>query len=127
MRTFRLYLPWPPEELSPNARVHWGLRSETTAVYKQEVRILALNRRRELERGGETFPLARPVKVTITFCLQNHRRRDWDNLLANFKPGLDGIVKAGWLKDDNVWELGELQLAVTISPRKEVRVLLEEA
>ena len=44
----------------------------------------------------------RPLNVTITFILKDNRRHDWDNLLASFKAGIDGIVDAGLLPDDDV-------------------------
>jgi Holliday junction resolvase RusA-like endonuclease len=37
----------------------------------------------------------------LTFIFQEIRRRDRDNLLASFKPGVDAIVDAGLVLDDD--------------------------
>jgi hypothetical protein len=29
-----LHLPWPPKELSPNARVHWAKKSKAAKAYR---------------------------------------------------------------------------------------------
>ena len=42
------------------------------------------------------------MPATITFVLKGKRRRDIDNLFASIKPGIDGIVDAGLLPDDDV-------------------------
>ena len=34
-------LPWPPKELSPNARVHWTKKAKAAKAYRLECFILA--------------------------------------------------------------------------------------
>ena len=34
--TNQINLPWPPRELSPNARVHWAKKAKAAKAYKKE-------------------------------------------------------------------------------------------
>lgn len=98
-----LQLPFPPVELSPNARKHRWDKASYTAAYREQCRVMALNMRRTYERQGVTFPLSRPVTALITFVLTTRRRRDFLNMYAAFKAGEDGVVDAGVLADDDCW------------------------
>lgn len=44
------------------------------------------------------------MRVSITFCPPDRRRRDLDNMLAACKPLLDGIADATGV-DDHLWSL----------------------
>ena len=84
-------LPWPPKELSPNARVHWAKKAKAAKSY----------------RNGAVWvtPRDEPGRnVTITFNPPDNRRRDLDNMLASIKSGLDGIAAAIGV-DDSQWSL----------------------
>ena len=35
-------LPWPPKELSPNARVHWARKAGVSQKYRQDACVLTL-------------------------------------------------------------------------------------
>ena len=94
-----LELPWPAAALSPNARVDWHVHAAAKSAYKNSCYLLARNAR-QLAPGP--WPMRPPVTVLITFVLPDKRRRDFDNLLASFKSGLDGIVEAGVIEDDSV-------------------------
>ena len=39
--------------------------------------------------------------ITLRFIYAVRRRRDRDNLIASFKPGLDAIVRTGLIPDDS--------------------------
>ena len=88
----------PPRELSPNARVHWRVKAEFTAWYRQFSCTYALQHRFQRRTHWDTPSRA---KVDITFVVPDQRRRDKTNLAASFKAGLDGLVDAGIIKDDN--------------------------
>ena len=45
---------------------------------------------------------ATKVKVHLLFCAPDRRARDWDNLLASMKAGLDGLADAMGV-DDAKW------------------------
>lgn len=96
-----LTLPFPPKELSPNARKPWQVKATYVKAYRHECKIEALKvMRAQSSEGWLTLPGM--VDVTITFILKGKTRRDWDNLLASFKAGIDGIVDAGLMPDDDV-------------------------
>ncbi len=97
-------LPFPPAELSPNSRKGWRAKASFVHAYRYLCKVETLNQF-ALATGG-LRPLRirgeRPINATITFVLKDKRRHDWDNLLASFKAGIDGIVDAGLLPDDDV-------------------------
>jgi len=41
------------------------------------------------------------ARIDVTFVVPDKRRRDKTNMASAFKPGLDGIVDAGIVVDDN--------------------------
>lgn len=85
-------LPWPPKALSPNARVHWAVRSKATRSYFQAAYYHAKAARWALEHDG-------PVRLCITFHPPDKRHRDDDNLIASFKAARDGIALALEMND----------------------------
>src|SRR3990167_1599705 len=95
-----LTLPFPPKELSPNSRCGWRAKAAAVQAYRHECRVETMNVLFDVL--PQSYPLTSPITVTITFILKDKRRHDWDNLLASFKAGLDGIVDAGLLPDDDV-------------------------
>lgn len=92
-----ILLPFPPAELSPNSRCHWREKAAAVQAYRHECEV------RARQQIGWTMPPPwKHTNATITFILKDKRRHDWDNLLASFKAGIDGIVDAGLLPDDDV-------------------------
>ena len=91
----------PPAECSPNARIHWAKRYRAAEVYRGSVFYECVSARNIGLLEGRSFPIAR-AQVHLTFVFGCRRRRDEDNLLARFKPGLDGIVQSGLIMDDDV-------------------------
>ena len=86
-------LPWPPKELSPNARVHFRKKAAAVKTYKLDAYFSACAAGRQ---AGSS--------VSITFNPPDNRRRDLDNMLASIKSGLDGIAAAIGV-DDSKWSL----------------------
>ena len=85
-------LPWPPKELSPNARVHWARKAGVSQKYRQDARVLTLcEKKRHIEA----------TCLHLTFCPPDKRRRDLDNMLASIKPGIDGIADALGVDDQH--------------------------
>ena len=96
-----LKLPWPPKELSPNARGRWpGIKA--TIRYRQAAFILAMDARNRLRLKG---PLTPPVTAYVTFLAPDRRHRDEDNALASLKAAWDGLVRAGLLASDRASDL----------------------
>ena len=90
-------LPWPPKELSPNARVHWAKKAKKANEYRWFCSIKA--------RAGWWTKLNKnaspPISLAITFHPPDRRRRDLDNMLASIKAGIDGIADALGVDDQH--------------------------
>lgn len=77
-------LPWPPKELSPNARVHWAPKARAVKKYKADCIILC--------KAAKIHKLdAFEITLFITFFPPNNRKQDGDNMLASIKPAIDAI------------------------------------
>lgn len=87
-------LPWPPKELSPNARVHWGAKSKYTKAYRMEGFTAAHQAWWRGYKGeGE-------IHLSVTFYQPDKRARDMDNMIASIKAGLDGIAQSMGVNDN---------------------------
>lgn len=99
----KVALPWPHRNLSPNARVHFRVKSGHAKQAREDAGFAAcgqlsvLQRRQVAERDG-------PIRLTVTFCPPDARRRDMDNMLAAAKSTLDGLADALRV-DDHRFEL----------------------
>ena len=101
-------LPFPPPALNPNARPDRWEKAAAVKQYRRDCLYLAL------KAGREQGIVEPPVSMTVTFVLKGlARRRDWDNLIASFKSGLDGLTDA-LLPDDSIQVISRLQLAVAV-------------
>ncbi len=89
----RITLPWPPMDLSPNARVHWSKKSKAAKAYRKACWAL-------VKESGITAPKDGPIHLWLDFYAPDKRKRDDDNLIASFKAGRDGIADALGV-DDN--------------------------
>lgn len=122
MTTFQA--PLPPPDLSPNKRCHWAVKDRWTGAYRSDVFRMALKAR------GRERDIAHPkVRVSLTFCIKGgkgryYQPRDENNAVAAFKAGFDGIVDAGWCKDDSAeyMELGPVRITAERGPFVEVTV-----
>jgi crossover junction endodeoxyribonuclease RusA len=86
-----IVLPWPPKELSPNARVHFRAKAAAVKAYRETAYWLA-----------KAKPLAMPegsIALRFDFHPPDKRRRDLDNMLASIKAGVDGIADAHEVDD----------------------------
>ena len=115
MSTLTFEFPWPPRELSPNARVNWAVLARAKQRYKRDCGWTVL-----VARPGSS--LRPPVTAQVTF-VNNLRRRDPDNHMAMLKPLWDVLVDCRVLKDDSKdhlklpdpkWEVGEPKVIVTL-------------
>ena len=96
-------LPWPAKVLSPNARVHWAVKSKAVKLS----RAAAFYFVRAVERAA--LPWDR-VKVRMEFLPPDKRRRDRDNLIASMKAATDGIADAIGIDDsrfETTYSIGE--------------------
>ena len=90
-------LPWPPQPLKPNARVHYMRKATAAKAYRQACGYCCLEAGfGRLAWGG--------VRASIVFCPPTAARADLDNMLAAAKSGLDGVADVIGM-DDSTWQL----------------------
>ncbi len=111
----------PPASSSPNWRGHWAERYQAARVYHDTVFyscVDVINRAfREGKLAFTDLPFKK-VKLSLTFIFPQRRRRDRDNLIARFKPGLDGIVQAGLVVDDDAEHLEISNVDIVVDPKR---------
>jgi crossover junction endodeoxyribonuclease RusA len=90
--TLTVTLPWPPKEVSPNARVHWRRKHKAAAKQKVDALLVATSAMRAA--GVEVGDLEPPLRVKVDFYPPDRRARDQDNMVASMKSALDGVSKA---------------------------------
>ncbi len=117
--TFQVELPWPDSALSPNARLHWSKAARAKKVYRAKCRTIGLAAGLGYVEGLPSAPAA--VLVHLEFFPPDRRARDWDNMLASMKSGLDGLADAMGV-DDSRWRLG---FEVMDVPAKGGRVVVD--
>ena len=89
----KLHLPWPPKELSPNARVHWAKKSKVAKAYRAQCGFIT-------KAAKVVVPVTEGrLHLWLTFYPPDKRRRDDDNMIASFKSGRDGIADALGIDD----------------------------
>jgi len=132
MTVLEITVPLPPHELAPNARVYRMRKAAIIAEYRDHVTILTRNACAE----QKWTPPAR-ARISMHWAVLVPKRKrgqptdglyrpfDWDNAVAAFKAGQDGLVRGGALAGD-----GRDQLeggAVTFDPKAGpyVRVRIE--
>src|SRR5687767_7591828 len=69
-----LTLPFPPKELSPNARGGWRRRARAAADYRYDCGMEAVV---AYPKGRYTL-ITPPVQTAVTFVVPDRRRRDED-------------------------------------------------
>lgn len=94
----------PPPECSPNWRGHWTERHRAAKVYSTAVFYQAIDLRNHL-MALDQYKRIELAKINLTFIFKEYRIRDRDNLVAQFKPGLDGLVRAGIIAGDDAEHL----------------------
>jgi hypothetical protein len=101
----------PAVECSPNWRGHWREKYEASIVYQEAVFYQCVDAR---NKSNWTPPDR--ARLNLTFVFPVHRRRDSDNLIAMFRPGLNAIVQAGLIADDDLTHLKIGKVNVLVNP-----------
>jgi len=114
----------PPVSSSPNWRGHWGGKYKDSKVYHGAVFYCCVDARNRGYREGMSFPFTK-ARLNLTFVFAEHRRRDRDNLLATFKPGLDAIVDAELLLDDDAEHLQIGNVDILVDPGRAPLTIIE--
>jgi crossover junction endodeoxyribonuclease RusA len=107
MMTLELTLPWPPSNLSPNARHgHWACLARAKKRFRHACAYTA-----RTQGAGRLEPAPEVLAVHLRFVPPDRRHRDHDNCLAAMKSGLDGLADVLGV-DDSRWRLtSELPVA----------------
>lgn len=92
-----IQLPWPPKELSPNARLHWSKLAKAKKAYRETCAWHAK------AQGVVALEACKP-HISLTFFAPTKRAYDLDNALARMKAGLDGLADVLGV-DDKHWSL----------------------
>lgn len=102
--TIELTLPWPDPKLSPNARAHWAAVNRAKRMARDDAYRLTLH----ALRGCEYVPPeSGPIRVELTFCPAQERKRDRDNFQAACKAALDGIAEALGINDSRFYPVSD--------------------
>src|SRR5690606_21016957 len=90
-------LPWPPKDVSPNARGHWSKRAKAVKAYRDACgwECVAQNVRQ--------FDASR-LDARIIFRAPDNRPRDIDNMLGSVKAAIDAVATAVGV-DDSKWTI----------------------
>jgi crossover junction endodeoxyribonuclease RusA len=115
---FTITVYWPAKTLSPNARVHWSVKSRAKAAAREEAHIQTIfAKARNLPWAGLQYDLAcyPPIK----------RHRDEDNILASIKAHLDGIADATGI-DDRYFRRGTFTICEPDKARPRIEITIRE-
>ncbi len=112
----------PPVSSSANWRGHWGEKYKDSRVYHKAVFYCCVDARNRGYR--ESFPFVK-ARLNLTFVFPEQRQRDIDNLLARFKPGLDAIVDAGLVLDDDAEHLQVGKVDILVDPGRAPLTIIE--
>ena len=91
-----IVLPWPPKELSPNARVHWAVKARAAKQYRALCAWEVVASKVKAPKGK--------IRLRVEFLAPSRRRNDMDNCIARMKAGFDGMADA-WGVNDAKFEI----------------------
>lgn len=92
-----------------NDHTHWRTRQQHAKQARTTVGWLA---------KAQKVTFDGPVNIRITLLAPDMRRRDPDGIAGAAKPIIDGLVDAGWIKDDGWRHVS--QVAFSTFPASEV-------
>lgn len=116
----KLYLPWPPSALSPNARVHWAVLSRHKNKLRQAAKVETT-----LQKRGQTLDVDAELHMTLIFVRPNKRSYDRDNLVARAKAAIDGMCDALSIDDRIITKVTAAVAVETDRDNPGIHVLLE--
>ncbi len=121
----RIEVPFlPPVEYSPNSREFWAEKHKAGKIYHDAVFYCCVDARNREYRKGIPFPMVK-ARLNLTVVFPERRKRDGDNLLARFKPGLDAMVDSGLLVGDDLEHLEIGDVEVVVDPERAPLTIIE--
>jgi Holliday junction resolvase RusA-like endonuclease len=115
----KLIISGTPPSLNQWSRMHWAKAAKIKKQWENDILYTFLA---ESHCNRISFPYQK-ASVKIVYYFATNRRRDADNL--NLKFLLDGIVKAGIIKDDSTKVIGQPETAWEVdkkNPRVEIEI-----
>ena len=113
MNSHTVYLPFPSNNLSPNARQHWGKHHAAKTAYKLACAWKAT-------ADGLRKIDADSLRLTYTYFPPAAYRYDKDNLDASMKAATDAIRDVVGI-DDHLFSFGESKIEAPIRPHGMVK------
>lgn len=113
MSQHTVYLDWPPNNLSPNARHHWAKHHAAKKAYKRACGW-------KITADGLRKIDADSLRVTYTYFPPADYRYDKDNLDARMKAATDAIRDIAGI-DDHLFSFGETKIETPIRPHGMVK------
>jgi Holliday junction resolvase RusA-like endonuclease len=109
---------WLPEQMANGSHGHWSVRQRKLSFAQGMVLAYARNQRWRRVQGR--------ARLTIVLVFPNHRRRDTDGLYARVKGCVDGLVRGGYIEDDNA-DVLDLHVRAEVRPGQRATELTLEA
>jgi Holliday junction resolvase RusA-like endonuclease len=109
---------WLPEPLSNGPHGHWSQRQKK--LQSAQIMVWASARHARLQ------PIKGRVCCTVTLVFGVKRRRDTDNLYARVKGVVDGLVKGGFIEEDNT-DMLDLRVRAETRPGERATEITLEA
>ena len=117
----KITLPWPPKQLSPNARVHWGIKSKLAKSYRKNCFIYAY----AAKDKKINYSQYEKLHLFVDFYATDKRHRDLDNCISSIKSGLDGVADALGVNDkvfiihpilkDETFKGGKIEIRISVN------------
>lgn len=105
---------WLPDQLANGQHGHWSVKRKKL----QAAQTMAWA---SCKYAGWT-PVEGKAQLTVTLVFGINRRRDTDNLHSRVKGLIDGIVKGGWIADDDTEHL-DLIVRSEVQPGRKATIL----
>lgn len=97
--SYEIIFPYPPKELSPNARLHWGKKAKVIKKARSDANYLTRLTLTPQICAQIAAMDAKHISVNMYFYPATNRRRDLDNAVASSKSILDGMADALGVND----------------------------
>lgn len=97
MQEFKVTLPWPMKQLSPNFSGHWAVVAKAKAQFRSACRLLSLAA--GAKAYGSEWPENERRRVHFDFYPPDRRHRDDANQISAMKAGVDGMADALGIDD----------------------------
>lgn len=118
----RLYFQAPDERMTMNKRYHWAVRARLTKAWREMGFTVGTGFRHDNMIRRHSL---RACAVKVTFHVPDNRRRDPHNCAPTVKALIDGLVDAGFWRDDTPDQVAVLDPAFVKDKDDPTGVLVE--